>query len=364
MESQDSSKEKYAEKKAAEACFEAILCLDLAWAESVLLLKYKRKRRPPHPPLAMLLALIYARLNHIPSFNQLYTVLDKDPNLVRELGFRKAPHHDSFSEFALRIGAETITELFQMFVERLKDEIPDLGKGLVAVDTTLFRAYSRPSRPGKRKTDPDAAWGVAGEKAGKPVYVYGFKLGLVSDEREIPLSFNLFGGKKSRGKVVRREIDRKKESIDKQPGLPHDSTLLHQQLLTYLAAGTTPEILTADAGYDSRENNLLCIKYAIDPVIARKATKAGQRTRKWDYLLRIQPYSDEWNYYYSKRSPAVEHVFSRLKQELGLMSLKRRTLPRVTFHVAISLIIMLAIALAAYKNGRYGDFRSVGPWRH
>lgn len=318
----------------------AILNLDFTWAEALFLTRYKPRRRPPHPPLAMFKALIYQRLKQIPSWRKLASTLRADPDLTTQLGFRKPPSFDSLSEFAIRIGDETITELVYGSVERVRKQLPDLGENVVAVDATLIRGYTKPRPRSQRKTDPDAAWGVSGDKLGKPVYVYGYKLHVMSDANyELPLTFSV------------------------SPANKAEITLFRTELAELLSRGNKPEVLVADAGYDSKLNKRLCIKQGISPVIARNPRRSGRKKSRFDQILPIQPDSESWNYNYRKRSGA-ERIFSRLKLELGLLDLKRRTTPRVKFHFGMCLIVMLMVALASFSSGRPELSLSVEQWRY
>jgi len=318
----------------------AIMTLDFAEIETLLFTKYERQRRPPHPPLAMFKAMIYQRLKQIPSWRKLASTIRADPDLAEQLGFRKPPCHHSFSEFAIRIGDELLEEIFLEFVKQICRHLPDLGENTVAVDATLVRGYSRPRPPRRGKTDRDAAWGVSGEKFGKPLYVYGYKLQVISDaDYELPLSFTVASGNKS------------------------EMTLFPNHLKQLLNHGVRPRVLLGDAGYDSKRNTLLCLKDGIAPVIAINPRRTGRKSRRADYLLPIRRDSELWTYYYSKRSEA-ERIFSRLKIELGLLQVKRRTLPRVRFHFTMCLITMLMVELASLTNGRPELGRSVEQWRY
>ena len=149
LPSQDAPMEKYTQITPADSLepvlgLQRIFGLDMAWIEKILWSKYKQKRRPPHPPLAMFKAMIYQRLKQIQSWRKLASTLEADPNLATQLGFKKPPCFDSFSEFALRIGDETLNEIFVGFVNLLREELPDLGTHVVAVDGTLVRGYTRP----------------------------------------------------------------------------------------------------------------------------------------------------------------------------------------------------------------------------
>jgi len=339
LESQDIPEEKYVAKQ-PPVSLQQIFRLDLAWVEAILKSKYKPKRRPPHPPLAMFNAMIYQRLKQIPSWRKLASTLKADPDLTAQLGFRKSPCFDSLSEFALRVDDETLNELVYGYVERIREQLPDLGKNVVAVDATLVRGYTK-SRPRRqRKTDPDAAWGVSGDKLGRPVYVYGYKLHVVSDaDYELPLTFSV------------------------SPANKAEITVFREELTELLSRGNKPEVLVADAGYDSKLNKRLCIKHGISPVIARNPRRSGSKRSRFDQILPIQPDSELWSYYYTKRSEA-ERLFSRLKLELGLLDLKRRTLPRVKYHFGMCLIAMLTVALASVSSGRPELSLSIEQWRY
>lgn len=320
---------------------ELLLQLDLSWVRPLLQPKYSlNRRRPPHPPLAMMRALLFQHMKLIPSWRKLTLTIKHDPALAERLGFFQSPCHDSFSEFTSRVGPEVLNEIFRRLVDLVKTLIPDLGT-VAAIDSTLVRGYSRPRKRGARKTDPDAAWGVSGEKLGKPMYIHGYKLQVICDaEREIPLSFKV------------------------APANQNDSALFPDHLKLLVTQGPKPEIIAADAGYDSKRNILLSIKHGIRPVIAFNPRRSrNRRGRRSDYLLPIARDSSEWTWAYSQRA-SIERVFSRLKEELGLLHLKLRSISRVSVHFALCLITILAIALVALSSHRPELCVSVEPWRY
>ncbi len=147
------------------------------------------------------------------------------------------------------------------------------------------------------------------------------------------------------------------------PGNKHEMAIFPTQLKQLLSQDIHPRVLIADAGYDSKKNTLLCLKHGIKPVIAINPRRTGRKKRRADYLLPIQRDSKEWNDYYGKRA-AAERIFSRLKLELGLKNLKRRTLPRVRFHFTMCLIAMLVVAQASYSTGQPDLSRSIEKWRY
>lgn len=56
-------------------------------------------------------------------------------------------------------------------------------------------------------------------------------------------------------------------------------------------------------------------------------------------------------------------MFSRLKEELGLRIVKVRGLWRVSVHVALSLIAMLAVALSAMEIGMPSLMNSISAFK-
>ena len=324
-----------------EASLGSLFLLDLTWVEQILLTRYSsHRRRRPHPPLAILRALIYQRLRQIPSWRQLAQTIRSDTGLAERLGFQRPPSHYSFSDFTRRIGEEAFNEIFYAFVERLRILMPDLGR-IVAVDSTQVDAYSKLPREGFKGTDPDAAFGFTRKVSRKRFWTYGYKLHVACDaEHDIPLSFKVVPANKS------------------------DMNMLYDQLKLLAAHGSKPQVLTADAGHDSKLNIFRCIKYGIQPVIALNPRRSRKKQgRAADSLLPIKRGSTEWNKYYSMRS-AIERVFARLKEELGLKDLKLRTIPRVSVHFTVCLITMLMIALASFSIGRPDLYLSLEPWRY
>jgi hypothetical protein len=330
-----------------EISLSTLVGINFDFVETILLSKYsKRQRRPAHPPVAMLKALIFQKLKHIPSWRQLSRTIASDEAVMKQLGFNRPPNHSSFTYFTKRIGEETLQMIFLEFVSRLRSIIPDLGE-IVGVDATLVRAYSKPPmKRGQPKSDPAAQWGVQGTNFGRPIWVYGYKLQLISDSKhEIPLSYCISSANASENKLL----------------LPHLSRMLE--------TNPRPDVLVADAGYDSRHNTMACIKAGIKPVIALNPRRGprprpGKKVRiRRDYVLPISRHSLEWDHYYSMRS-SCERINSRLKEGLGLTELKLRTIARVSVHFVLSLVAMVLIAYVSYAVGRPELYLSVEPWRY
>jgi transposase len=315
--------------------------LDLRFAEPVLLEAYSfRKRRPPYPPAAMLKALIFQRIRQIPSWRKLASTLRHEMIWLPVLGFEKAPCHDSFSEFTRRVGPERLRRVFLILASQLRPTYQSLGQR-IAVDSTIVKGYSNPNKRKGSVADPDARWGVTGQKLNRPVHVFGYKLQISCDvDYGLPLNYIVV------------------------PANSSDSRLYPEIVLRTIWSGNHVDVVIADAGYDSKKNILVTIKHHAKPII--KLNPRGsmdKRRRGADYLLPVRRNSDEWNRYYEKRT-SVERVFSRLKEELGLNHLKLRSLERVEVHFALCLITMLAIASTAAATGFPQLARCVEPWRY
>jgi hypothetical protein len=80
-------------------------------------------------------------------------------------------------------------------------------------------------------------------------------------------------------------------------------------------------------------------------IIASNRRKAKtEKERDWERCLRIKRDTKEWRQLYNKRG-SIERVFSRLKEELDLKSVKVRGLLNVKTHATFSLMTILLVAL-------------------
>ena len=315
--------------------------LDLGAVEPVLREAYSEcRRRPSHPPAAMLRALIFQKVRQIPSWRKLASTLKHETDWLPVLGFERAPHHDCFSEFTKRVGPERLRRVFLILQSQLRLNYPGLGQR-IAMDSTIVRGYSNPNRRKGTVSDSDAAWGVTGQKPSKPAYVFGYKLHISCDAHfGLPLDYLVVPANRS------------------------DSRLYYPTLLSTRAAGNRVEVVIADAGYDSKRNILLTLKHHAVPIIKLNPRRSKEkRGRRADYLLPVRRDSEEWNRYYALRTSA-ERVFSRFKEELGLEHLKLRRLERVEVHFALCLIAMAAIASTAAITGFSHLALCIEPWRY
>ncbi len=287
----------------------------------------------PHDPRAIFKALLLKEIRQISSRRKLAGFLRHDEFWLRKCGFEKPPHHDSFSEFIERVGADAIEQVFYKLVEQIGG-IRDIEK-IVAVDSTLFQGYARHWK-NKECSDPDAAWGYSTTKE----WVFGYKAHIACDaELELPIEFTV------------------------TPANVYDSTEYPTILEKLANSGINPKIILADAGYDTKENYFLTLKkYKAIPIIALNRRNLKKKGRDFEIRLPIQRNTDSWKSLYKKRG-AVERIISRLKEELNIKSVKVRTLDMVRVHVAFSLIAMLAVALVAIKSGNGDRSTSVNSFR-
>jgi len=344
MQGTDPSQEKYGQGQIglSEPSIVALFKgLDLRLAEPVLREAYSEcRRRPPHPPAAMLRALIFQKVRQIPSWRKLASILKHETAWLPVLGLERAPNHDCFSEFTKRVGPERLRRVFLILQSQLRLSYPGLGQR-IAMDSTIVRGYSNPRRQKGTVSDPDAAWGVTGQKLNKPVHVFGYKLQIACDaDFGLPLDYTVVPANRS------------------------DSRLYYPTLLSTKEAGNHVNVVIADAGYDSKRNILLTIKHHAIPIIKLNPRRSKEkRKRRADYLLPVRRDSEEWNRYYNMRTSA-ERVFARLRVELGLDHLKLRRLTRVEVHFATCLITMTAIALTAAATGFSQLALCIEPWRY
>ena len=345
MEGNDSSQEKCETATLSEPSLRVFFdTLDLQWIESRIDARYSPNKRRPHLPcLPLVRAHIFKDLRQIKSYRKLARVLsENDEFWARLLGFNRAPHHDSFSAFRLRLGSALFVEVFVEIRRRLLELRPDFGE-LIVIDSTNIPAYARPGRCGRESSDPDAKWGITIDtKTGKKRNFFGHKLhAAIAAEAGVPVAFTV------------------------TPGNRADSPQ-YPRLLTMLADANIPiRVVIADKGYDSRNNYFSTLKHGAIPIIAfnRRRRPKGTTGRRLDRNMPILRDSAEWDRYYKFRG-TVERQFSELKEQLGLKNLTLRGLERVTIHLAISLIVLLAINLVAHLTGNPELLRSVEPWRY
>jgi len=215
MEETDPSQEEYEDEPiglSEPSIITLFKRLDLSSVEPVLWEAYSlRRRRPSYPPAAMLRALIFQKIRQIASWRKLASILKYETTWLPILGLQRAPCHDSFAEFTRRVGPERLYRIFRILQSQLRATYGDLGRR-IAIDSTIVRGYSNSNRRKGSASDPDADWGVTGQKLNKPVHVFGYKVQISCDaDFGIPLDYLVVPANKSDSRLYYETLKRTKE---------------------------------------------------------------------------------------------------------------------------------------------------------
>jgi len=361
--------------------------------------------RGGYAPRVLWACLVAGIVYHIPTIAELRRHLEANPHLrlVCGLGSAQAPSAATFTRFLQRLvrAHEYVDQLFTTLVQALAVYLPDLGQS-VAVDSTDLHAWARGR---SSAADPDASWSAKGSKGphkdkGAKYWWFGYKLHLAVDTRhELPLAFTVTTAK----------------AADTKELLP----LLGQQRVRLPQAH--PQVVLADAGYDSAANCQGIVARGAVPVIPlnlggeqappgvtnAQGTPLGPKgealvywgrdggVTKWrcpaalgkqacdrytgakgtrcslsPYGLVLKlPLAQDWRRHTPlpretkkwrrlyRRRTAVERVIGRLKGHLLLDALRVRGLPKVRVRLTLSLVVMLAAALSMALRQRWPDLR-------
>lgn len=240
------------------------------------------------------------------------------------------------------MGSELFIEVFRKIREQLIQLKPDFAAVLV-MDSTSLEAYGRPRRGRRASSDPDARWGIRiNPRTGKKEPFFGWKLHTAHSAGYGPgVEFRVTSGNRN-----------------DSPEYPKLIRMLSEAEISF-------NTVIADAGYDARSNYYVTLKHKATPIIAynRRRKPKGSKGRHLDLALPIQRNSQEWKRYYKLRG-AVERQFSELKDQLGIRYLTLRGIEGATIHLCASLIVLLAINLAAHLTGNPELLRSIEPWRY
>ena len=278
----------------------------------------------------MMKAQILKHLLRIPSDRRLALRLKNDRKAARACGFKKqTPSHGLFTHFRKRLGEDTYLKVFNRLLRRLIDSGVVKGE-VVAVDSTHVHAYSQRAPDNRTgKSDPEARVG-----RGKRGFILGYRVHTACcAESELPLAFTV------------------------APCNENDKTYFKPLLEKVSSLGLRFRAVVADAQYSSRNVREAVLNYDAVPVIPvrrdsrlREAIRVGK-----DFVVRgARRLVDFFN-----RRWSVERLFSRAKEWLMLGNLKLRGLEQASIHACLSFTAMLAVALAAVKDGKPGLMRSI-----
>ena len=290
----------------------------------------KGRGRKPYNPLSMLKAQILKHLLRIPSDRRLALRLKNDRKAGKACGFKKnTPSHGLFTHFRSRLRERSYHLVFESLLGELLDSGAVKGE-VVAVDSTHVHAYSQRSLDNRTgRSDPEARVG-----RGKKGFILGYRVHTACcTESEMSLAFTV------------------------APCNENDKKYFKPLLEEVLSRGIRFGAVVADAQYSSAKVRAAAEAYSAEPVIPfrrdskiRNALKVGK-----DFLVRgarrlVGLFRKRWS---------VERLFSRAKEWLMLGNLKIRGLEHVSIHACLSFTAMLAVALAAVKDGKPWLMRSV-----
>lgn len=351
-------------------------------------------------------ALIAGILYQCHSISEVLRLLKRDKDTRIVCGFSKdnIPSQDALGRFLKKLveHADLLEKCFADLVKEARQLLPGFGTKL-AVDSTDIKAYANGHR--KTPSDPDARWGAKGaghhtgpteDKKRDLYYWFGYKLHLAVDALyELPVSFEL---------TPANEADTSHlEALLKKAGADQ--------------AETSPEVVIADKGYDSKGNNEfvfseckaapiipirevegmqmpdicnakgtpLCscglemsywgrdgnyLKYRCPDAVGKGVCKSRFKctASPYGYVLKL-PIADDprrhppvpreskkWQRLYRLRT-AVERVNSRVKELLGLGAITLRGIGKVTTRAVLSLLVMLAAAVSMAQRHRLKELR-------
>jgi transposase len=262
---------------------------------------------------------------NLPSFAALIRALEDNPCLAQACGISHLeliPSKFAYSRFLRKLqitkNVVLVKNIMRTLTRRCYKTFAGFGKS-VAIDATDLKAWAN-----GRKTHPsdsDAGWVVKPDTAGKPKFVWGYKLHLMVDTTyEIPITANI-----TKGNVA-----------DVREATP----LLSQA--RYITSKFYPDYVICDAGYSSKK-----LRYAIKRQWkAQPIIKAPKHHKKW-----VDDETPEWQTIFNRRT-AVERVFARMKDHRRLNCITVRRLRKVTVHSLLPVIVTQAVALAFPQSPR------------
>jgi transposase len=262
---------------------------------------------------------------NLPSFAALIRTLENNPYIARACGIMSPdsiPSKFAYSRFIHKFQRRTpcalVKNVMRALTRRCYETFPDFGKS-VAIDATDLKAWSNGRK--RHASDRDAGWVMKPDTAGKPKFVWGYKLHLMVDTRyEVPLTANITKG----------------NAADILQATP----LLSQA--RYITGKFHPEYIICDAGYSSYElRKTIKRQWRARPIIRSPKTH-----KKW-----LGEETPEWQLIFNRRT-AIERVFSRMKNHRRLNNITVRRRRKVTVHSLIPVIVTQAVALAFPETPR------------
>lgn len=262
---------------------------------------------------------------NLPSFAALIRTLENNPYIAQACGIMSPdaiPSKFAYSRFVDKLRRRKpvtlVKDIMRALTRKCYETLPNFGKS-VAIDATDLKAWSNGRKT--HTSDPDAGWVMKPDTAGKPKFVWGYKMHLMVDTTyEIPMTANITRGNTS----------------DVRQATP----LLSQA--RYITGKFHPEYVICDAGYSS---------YALRKAIkrqwrARPIIRSPKTHKRW-----IGEETADWQPIFNRRT-AVERVFGRMKNHRRLNNITVRRRLKVTVHSLIPVIVTQAVALAFPETPR------------
>jgi len=304
----------------------------------------RRGRPPGYLLFGIFLALLLRTQSK--SLRGLCRLLARSEELLRLTGLHKVPPHQTFSNYVNRLGEDRFRRISEVIVQHgLKEYWPEFGK-VLSIDGTVQKAKAKNDQGLRSTSDPDARWGYKEHvNTGEPKFEFGYRPTIVSDaQHETPITCITRPANASECKLYPSLLKKAHEL-----GLPF-------------------EVVVTDGLYDSKLNIAITSQvYKAAPIIPinTRSSKSAKLTgtRRGDVMLPIRRNSDEWKRYQRMRV-ASEHVNRALKEDLGLSTLRVRTLPRVACFVWLCIIMKQLCSLSAARLGREDLARYVMVWCH
>jgi len=274
------------------------------------------------------------QLKQIPYVKNLVKRLRRNPYLRRVCGYGdRAPCEAHFSQMKKRIGSEGF-RIIEAWLRRealkLRASQPLTAAGLVqaaCVDGTDLRAWSSRSLEDSRRGrgDPDARLG----RGGKGFYL-GYRTVFLTDIEGFPLGHM------------------------EAPANVNESLLVEPLLDRVLGEDLEVELLAGDSGFESRRVFEALDTRKVESLIAWRRMRG--RENPPDVLTvrdRIDVEGPEWKRAAYKRLRAVvEGFIGRVKSRLAYGRLTWQGLENASIHVSLVLMVVYAVAIAAFRIER------------
>jgi len=338
--------------------------------------------RPGYPIKVMWRTLVASFYLGIVHDTDLIRALRSNPLLAAACGIKSpkgVPSKFAYCRFRKKLIAfnDLVEKVITRCVESLRQALPGFGT-TVAVDATDVKAWANGLH---QDTDPDAGTG-AKHKSSRRVYWYGYKVHVVADaESELPISFkvtaaNVYDGAQL-APVLRQAQNQcawfKPSHVLADKG--YDAKESFRFVGEDLNAIPVIDVQKGRIGHPREERQpceaipvitangirYRCERVPYDPVCPRFGkcpllplfVDSALNQVPPPYFERYSPFpyrSPGWRVLYNKRV-SVERVFSRLKTYRKLDTIRTRRLPKVWLHVALSVLVMTALAVVASCDG-------------